>query len=141
MNADIVAANLALVEGHFHSELKNEIEHALDLYTDDIVWEGPARGVRFVGKAAVEAMYRAMFASMKDVRIQHLTRVADEHHVFDDSILWFTLVADGIDNIPFPISTRIELRFVHLFEIRDGKICKETTFEVFRPVGEQARAS
>jgi hypothetical protein len=85
-------------------------------------------------------MYRAMFASMKDVRIQHLTRVADAHHVFDDSILWFTLVADGIANIPFPIGTRIELRFVHLFEIRDGKICKETTFEVFRPAGEQGSA-
>lgn len=140
MNPNIVAANLVLVEGHFHSELRNEIENALALYTDDIVWEGPARGVRFDGKAAVEAMYRAMFASMKDVRIQHLTRVADEHHVFDDSILWFTLVADGIDNMPFPVGTHIELRFGHLFEIRDGKICKETTFEVFKPVGGSSRA-
>jgi hypothetical protein len=137
MNPAVVAANLALVEGHFHSELKNEIETALTLYTDDIVWEAPARKVRFEGKAAVEAMYRAMFASMKDVRIQHLARVADEHHVFDDSILWFTLVGDGIANLPLPLGTRIELRFVHLFEVRAGKIAKETTFEVFQPAGEQ----
>jgi ketosteroid isomerase-like protein len=141
MNPDIVAANLALVEGHFHSELRNEIESALALYTDDIVWEGPARGVRFVGKAAVEKMYRAMFASMKDVRIEHRSRVADEHHVFDDSTMWFTLVASGIENMPFPVGTHIELRFIHIFEIRDGKICKETTFEVFKPAGEQGRAS
>ena len=41
MNPDTIAANLALVEGHFHSERTNEIETALELYTDDIVWEGP----------------------------------------------------------------------------------------------------
>jgi steroid delta-isomerase-like uncharacterized protein len=141
MDPKIVADNLALVEGHFHSELKNEIEAALALYTDDIVWEAPARKVRFEGKAAVEAMYRAMFASMKDVRIQHLARVADEHRVFDDSILWFTLIAHGIENLPLPLGTRVELRFCHLFEIRDGKISKETTFEAFQPVGEPTRAS
>jgi ketosteroid isomerase-like protein len=136
MNPDIVAANLALVEGHFHSELKNEIENALTLYTDDVVWEAPARSVRFEGKVAVEAMYRSMFKSMKDVRIQHLSRVADERFVFDDSILWFTLVYHGIDKLTLPLGTRIELRFGHLFEMRDGKICKETTYEAFKTIEE-----
>jgi hypothetical protein len=27
---------------HFHSEAVNEVEAALDLYTDDIIWEAPA---------------------------------------------------------------------------------------------------
>jgi hypothetical protein len=140
MNPNVIAANLALVEGHFHSELKNEVETALALYTDDIVWSAPARNVRFEGKAAVEAMYRAMFASMKDVRIEHLARAASEDHVFDDSILRFTLVADGIDNLPLPVGSRVELRFVHIFGIRGGKICTETTFEVFRRAGESPHA-
>jgi hypothetical protein len=141
MDPSVVAANLTLVEGHFHSELRNEVEKALALYTDDVVWEAPARNVRFEGKAAVGAMYRAMFASMNDVRIRHLARAGDEHHVFDDSILWFTLVGDGIENMPLPVGSRVELRFVHHFEIRGGKICKETTFEVFRVADEAHHAS
>jgi hypothetical protein len=132
MNPEIIAANMALVEGHFHSELTREVNRALDLYTDDIVWEGPARQVRFEGKAAVGAMYRKMFASMHDVQIRHLMRVADEKYVVDDSIMTFTLVGDGIDNLPVPVGSRVELRFVHIFEIRSGKIARETTFEVFR---------
>ena len=35
MSQDIVAENLAVVDAHFHSEASNEIERALDLYTDD----------------------------------------------------------------------------------------------------------
>jgi steroid delta-isomerase-like uncharacterized protein len=131
MNADTIAANLALVEGHFHSERANEIEKALELYTDDIVWEGPARKVRFQGKQAVADMYRKMFASLQDVQIQHLQRFATDTHVFDDSIMTFLLVRSGMDNLPFPLGSRIELRMVHVFEVRDGKICKETTYEMF----------
>lgn len=131
MNPNTIATNLALVEGHFHSERANEIEKALELYTDDIVWEGPARKVRFEGKQAVGAMYRKMFASLQDVQIQHLQRFATDTHVFDDSIMTFVLVRDGMDNLPFPLGSHIQLRMVHVFEIRDGKISKETTYEMF----------
>ena len=43
MNQKQVAENLAAVEAHFHSEAENEVAAALKLYTDDIVWEAPAR--------------------------------------------------------------------------------------------------
>ena len=131
-DADKIAANLALVEGHFHSERDNEIEKALELYTDDIVWEGPARKVRFQGEARRrETMYRKMFASLQDVQVRHLQRFATDTHVFDDSIMTFVLVENEMDNLPFPVGSRIQLRMVHVFEIRDGKICKETTYEMF----------
>jgi len=42
MDADRIAQNLAAVESHFHSEALNEIETALETFTDDIVWEAPA---------------------------------------------------------------------------------------------------
>jgi hypothetical protein len=53
-----IAANLAAVENHFHSEALNEVEAALETFTDDIVWEAPAlNGLdrAFTGKAAVGA--------------------------------------------------------------------------------------
>jgi hypothetical protein len=38
MDTDVIARNLACVEKHFHSEATDEVETALGLYTNDIVW-------------------------------------------------------------------------------------------------------
>jgi hypothetical protein len=46
----VIKANLAAVEAHFDNEGLNEIEKACECYTDDIVWEAPARNLRFVKK-------------------------------------------------------------------------------------------
>ena len=37
MNNDQIVRNLKCVEKHFHCEAVDEVEAALDLYTDDIV--------------------------------------------------------------------------------------------------------
>ena len=42
MDRDRIAQNLAAVESHFHSEALNEVEAALETFTDDIIWEAPA---------------------------------------------------------------------------------------------------
>ena len=39
---DRIAQNLACVAGHFHSEAENDVEAALELYTDDIIFEAAA---------------------------------------------------------------------------------------------------
>jgi hypothetical protein len=39
---DFIARNLACVEQHFHGEADNQVEDALDLYTEDIPWAAPA---------------------------------------------------------------------------------------------------
>ena len=72
MAQDIIATNLAAVEDHFHSEGTNEVDKALDLYTDDVVWEAPARKLIFKGKRAVADNYTKMFAAMKDVEFRNL---------------------------------------------------------------------
>ncbi len=61
MDGELIALNLACVEKHFHSEAADEVEAALDLYTDDIVWDAPAlNGLnrQFSGKQAVAKNYR-----------------------------------------------------------------------------------
>ena len=127
---DIIAQNLAVVEAHFHSEAANEVEEALELYTDDIVWEAPARQLVFTGKEPVAENYRGIFGSMQDVEIRTLDRFATEERVTDDSILTFTLTKEGF--LPFPVGQKVEMRLVHIFEMRDGKISKEIAFEMPR---------
>lgn len=129
---DTVAQNLAVVEAHFHSEAANEVEQALELYTEDIVWEAPARQLRFEGKKAVGDNYRQIFDSIKDVEFHNLDRFATEDRVVDDSILLFTITKEGF--LPFPVGQKIEMRLAHIFELRHGKISREIAFEMPRAV-------
>lgn len=136
LKRDRIAENLACVELHFHTEAQNEIEAALELYTDDIVWEAPApNGLNrsFSGKEAVAESYRELFASMANVQFQPLQRFATEDRVVDDSIVTFEVARDGYWP-HFSLGQKIEMRLVHIFEMREGKISKEIVFDMGRPV-------
>ena len=136
MGTDRTAKNLACVEGHFHSEAVNDVEAALELYTDDIVFEAAAlNGLNrsFSGKQAVAKFYRDLWATMKDVKFQALQRFATEDRVVDDSLVTFEVVRDGCWP-HFSTGQKIEMRLVHIFEMRDGKISKEIVFDMGRPV-------
>ena len=128
----LIKVNLAVVGAHFHSESVNEVEKAFDLYADDIVWEAPARNLLFRNKKDVADNYRKMFASIKDIQIRNLQCFATEDRVFDDSIARCKVI--GPDFLPVPIGSEVEIRVVHLFEMREGKIAKETAFEMWKVV-------
>ena len=135
MNKDQIVQNLAAVESHFHSEAIKEVEAALEKFTDDIVWEAPAlNGLNrsFSGKEAVANNYRELFASMRNVKFQFLQRFATEDRVVDDAMVTFDVVKDGYWH--FPLGSSIEMRLVHIFEMRDGMISKEIVFDMGRPV-------
>ena len=133
MTDDRVARNLAAVESHFHSEAVNEVELALETFTDDVVWEAPApNGLdrSFTGKPAAAENYRKLFASMRDVKFQFLQRFATEDRVVDDSIVTFEVAKDGYWH--FPLGSKVVMRLVHIFEMRDGKIAREIVFDMGR---------
>ena len=131
MIQDIIQANLATVEAHFHSEAANEVDEALKLYTDDIIWEAPARNLIFQGKEEVGNNYREIFAAIRDVEFRNLQRFATEDRVVDDSILTFVITQEGF--LPLPVGQEVEMRLAHIFEMRDGKISKEIAYEMWRP--------
>jgi ketosteroid isomerase-like protein len=131
MSQEIIQANLATVEAHFHSEAVNEVDEALKLYTDDIIWEAPARNLTFQGKEDVGNNYRKIFASIRDVEFRNLQRFATEDRVVDDSILTFVITQEGF--LPLPVGQEVEMRLAHIFEMRDGKISKEIAYEMWRP--------
>jgi ketosteroid isomerase-like protein len=135
MNQDRIAQNLAAVENHFHSEALNEVDAALETFTDDIIWEAPApNGLNrsFSGKPDVAKNYRALFASMRNVKFEFLQRFATEDRVVDDSTVSFEVAKDGYWH--FPVGSKIEMRLAHIFEMRDGKISKEIVFDMGRVV-------
>ena len=131
---ELIAANLAAVEAHFHSEAANEVEKALELYTDDVVWESPARDLVFRGKEAAGDNYRKMFASFKVEDFRCLQRFATEDRVIDDSVATLVLTGDGAENAPAPVGSKVEIRLLHVFEMREGKISRELVFENWRVI-------
>ena len=135
---EIIEANLAAVEAHFHSEAVNEVEKALELYTDDIVWESPARALVFRGREATGEMYRRMFDSFQVEEFRCLDRFATEDRVVDDSVARVVLAGDGVENAPAPVGSRVEIRLLHVFEMRAGRISRELVFESWRVVEEAA---
>ena len=120
---ELIAANLAAVEAHFHSEAANEVEKALELYTDDIVWESPARDLVFRGKEATGENYRRMFGSFRVEEFRCLDRFAT-----------IIIVGDGVANAPVPVGSKVEIRLLHVFEMREGKISRELVFENWRVI-------
>ena len=129
MREELIRANLAAVEAHFHSEAVNEVDKALELFTDDIVWESPARNLYFRGKEATGENYRRMFSSFAVESFRTLQRFATEDRVVDDSVATLVVTGDGVANAPVPVGSKVEIRLLHVFEMRDGKISRELVFE------------
>lgn len=127
--------NLDVVDRHIQGEAR-DVDSILGLYTDDIVLEIPGRGLRFEGRDAVRANYLAMWPAMADVRITPLERFATEDRVVDDMLVHMHLVGSGMDNAPLPIGSRVALRIVHHFTMREGRIAREQVFEMWRLQGD-----
>ena len=107
-------------------------EKACDLYTDDIVWEAPARHLLLRNKQDTIDNYRKMFASAKDVEFRNLQRFTTVDRAVDDSIARCKII--GPHSLPVPIGSEIEMRLVHIFEMREAKIAREIAFEMWKVV-------
>ena len=135
MAEDRIAQNLAVAAQHFHDEEMDNIEEGLNLYTDEPIWEAPNPGGWIqracYGRDAVMKNYKELFASMKNMEFQHLQRFATEDRVVDDSILTMEIARDGYFS-GVSKGDKIKMRLVHIFEFEDGRISKETVFDMGR---------
>lgn len=131
----VIQRNLDVVAAHFHNENPDDVDKAVALYTDDIVWEAPSRGQVYYDAAAVKAAYLNIFATVKITHMTLLRQVATETSVFTDHIGECEVIGDKMPNLPFPVGTRIRARLIHLFEMRDGKIAREIAYEIWREKG------
>ena len=127
----MIDRNLAVVDEHIMNEARDPAS-VLDLYTDDVVQEFPARGLVIEGKADIAHGYRRSFASMEGVRLQPLDRFATEDRVVDDMIVYFRCIGEGLTNAPITVGDDVELRLVHVFHMRDGLIAREVVHENYR---------
>lgn len=124
----MIDRNLSAVAEHIENEARDTAS-ILPLYTDDIVLEFPGRGLVFEGKQAIKANYRRMFQAIEDIELYPLDRFATEDRVVDDMLVHCTLTGPGMDGAPVAIGSKVALRLLHVFHMRDGKIAKEIVHE------------
>jgi ketosteroid isomerase-like protein len=134
---EIVERNIRAVEIHFHNENPDDIERAVAIYTDDITWEAPARGLVLKNSVEVLSAYRNIFSTVAIRKNTSLRRFATETFVFDDQLGQMVVVGDPEQmlNLPFAKGTEVSLRIAHCFEMRDGRIAREIAYELWREAG------
>ena len=81
---------LSLIDRHFAAENAHDIDATLATYTDDIVWESPARGQVYRSAPVVEAAYRDIFETLRITGMTELRKAATETTGFTDHIVELT---------------------------------------------------
>ncbi|MFE7439479.1 nuclear transport factor 2 family protein [Streptomyces chartreusis] len=132
---EVIERNLRVVEAHFHNENPDDVDKAIALYADGIVWEAPCRGMVYTDPAEVRKAYFGIFRTIKYNKTTALRRFATETSVFDDQIADVEVVGNEMPNLGYPIGTRLNARLVHCFEMRDGRITREIAYEMLREHG------
>jgi len=72
-----------------------------------------------------------LFASTEGITFEPIERFATPDRVVDDMWVKFRLSGDGFENCPFPIGTKVKMRLLHNFHVRDGLIAKEIGCEIW----------
>jgi ketosteroid isomerase-like protein len=123
---------LDVVGMHLQEENPERIDECIRLYTDDAVWEAPARKVSYQGRDLIKKMYLRVFNGVVDFEFTPVERFATPDRVFDDSYASFKITGDAFENCPYPIGTKVKMRLIHNFHIHDGLISREIGYEVWR---------
>jgi hypothetical protein len=125
--------NLAVVNAHMQGEVSDPAS-IMNLYAEGIVLDMPSRDIRLTDPQAIEDNYRALFGAIQILSMEPLDRFATHDRVVDDCIVQFTVTGKGYARLPFPVGAIIELRLLHVFHMKDGKIARENVFEAWKPI-------
>src|SRR6202021_3695207 len=123
---------LDVVTMHLQEENPDRIDEFIRLYTDNAVWEAPARKVSYQGRDLIKKMYLRVFNGVTDFEFTPVERWATPERVFDDSYESFNLTGDAFETCPYPIAPKVQMRLIHNFHIEGGLISREIGYEVWR---------
>jgi steroid delta-isomerase-like uncharacterized protein len=118
-----------IVDQHFAAENAHDVAATLATYTDDIVWDDVTHPMSPVhGKEAVGSVYSDIIAAIPDVKLSTTRRFSSE----DGS--WVVDVSDVTGHVEGEWAgiagggAPVEIRILHLFQLRDGLIAYENAW-------------
>ncbi|MGH8176330.1 MAG: hypothetical protein ACREV5_08730 [Steroidobacter sp.] len=102
---------------------------ARDLYSANVRWLAPARGVERVGREAVIRHLLREASGMHDPEFTSLRRNGAERQMIDEFAVRFVYAGEGIENAPAKAGDFVELKRVRILELVGGKVATETCIE------------
>lgn len=118
-----------IIDRHFAAENAHDVAATLGTYNDDIVWDDVTNPeAPFHGKERVGEIYTSIIDAIPDVNLRTVKRFSCEEGriVVDESILTGHVEGEwsGMQGGGAPV----EVRILHVFEIRDGLISYENAW-------------
>lgn len=92
----------------------------------------PRAAVTYRGRATIKEMYLRIFNNVEGIVFRPIDRFATPDRVFDDMEVTFRLTGDGFENCPLPVGSKVRMRLLHNFHIKDGMIAREIGYEIWR---------
>jgi hypothetical protein len=102
---------------------------ARDLYTANVVWCAPSRGVRRVGREEVIRHLLREAGGMHDPEFTFLRRSANDRQIIDEFAVRFVFAGEGIDAAPAQRGDFVELKRVRILDIQASRVATETCIE------------
>ena len=115
---------MEIIDRHFAAENARDVPGTLATYQDDLVWDdvgNPACPV--YGKQAAAEIYQGIMDAIPDLHLESIGRFSCGDHVVDESIVTGHIRGAfvGVEGGGAPV----RFRMLHVFDIRDGLICRE----------------
>jgi steroid delta-isomerase-like uncharacterized protein len=116
-----------ILEHHFRREREGDVEGTLETFTEDVVHDvvGDPTG-ELHGLDAVGGRYGHLFSNVKGEHVDVKHRLYGDNFVVDDKI-WTARVDGEFLGIPGR-GRSISVRVLHVFEFRNGRICRENVW-------------
>jgi steroid delta-isomerase-like uncharacterized protein len=127
-----IQENLKLDEENFVAWNAHDVDHALSLYSDDIVFVDVSSPEAFRGKEAVRQYIQAWFSAFPDIKITVKNRVIDENQLSGELEFVGTnngplLLAPNMPPIP-ATGKKITTRATYFVRIKNGKATEVHTY-------------
>jgi uncharacterized protein len=116
-----------LVDGHYRAEETGDLAAIVAGFQPDAEHDVVGRpGPALHGGQQIESFYRALLADLRIDRFEPVHRRYGADHVVDESVLHATATGH-----PFGMEGRgrsVQVRFLHIFDFRDGLISRESAW-------------
>jgi hypothetical protein len=126
-----------IVSDHFRYEATDDIEGVLRTFVEDARHEvvgGPHGPLR--GKAALRRFYERLFPELEGEHVEPVKRLYGDDFLVDETI-WVGHILDGRLFGLEGRSGKARVRLLHVFELRDGLIAKESVWFDFDDIKRQ----
>jgi uncharacterized protein len=125
-----------IVDDHFTAEEKLDIDAVVAGFAPAFQHEviGDPRGV-ITSRDGLRQRYEELFGPLRDAEVRTIRRYYGDGFVVDESEMTVT-----VDGVVFGLrgqGQRINVRLLHVFEVRDGKISREQGWADFTSIARQ----